>query len=200
MEFKTSPRSGKSHPKQVGPVINSTQSKVSIASSPKTRRLPVAKTILPFVATIAILIAVVALYATDKPAIQTDQPTHSVAYQTVTPHDKTIEQLGGWRRVSPPGKAPVFAYMDSLDGVRISVSQQPLPDKFMEGTDTQLAELAKNFGATTEIRADQTKVYVGISAKGPQSAIFIKNGLLILVKSQGKISDEAWKNYAESLQ
>lgn len=123
----------------------------------------------------------------------------SLEYQTVTPRGKSIQQLGGWRRVSPPKSTPVYAYIDSIDGIQISVSQQPLPDKFIEETDSKLDELAKGFGATNEISADGIKVYVGTSAKGPQSALFIKNGLLILVKSQHKIATTSWKSYAESL-
>lgn len=123
----------------------------------------------------------------------------SLEYQTVTPHGKPAQELGGWRRVSPPKSAPVYAYIDTIDNVRVSVSQQPLPDKFIEGTNDKLDELAKGFGATNEITADGIKVYVGTSAQGPQSALFIKNGLLILVKSQSKISDASWKKYAESL-
>lgn len=127
-------------------------------------------------------------------------PTLSkLAYQTLTPQGKPTTQLGGWHRVSPPESAPVYAYVDTIDKVSITVSQQPLPDQFIEGTDAQLAELAKSFGATNEIKADGVKVYVGTSSKGPQSAILIKNGLLILIKSQSKISDEAWARYAESL-
>lgn len=120
-------------------------------------------------------------------------------YQTVTPGGKTAQQLGGWRRVSPPESTPVFAYTDEIDGVAISVSQQPLPEKFIEGTDSQLDELAKSFNTTNEIKATGVKVYMGTSAKGPQSVMFIKNGLLILIKSQGKIDDKSWARYAESL-
>lgn len=124
---------------------------------------------------------------------------NKLEYQTLTPHGKPTEQLGGWHRVSPPESTPVYAYIDTIDGVSATVSQQPLPDQFIEGTDAQLAELAKSFGATNEIKADGIKVYVGTSAKGPQSAILIKDGLLILIKSQSKVSDEAWARYAESL-
>ena len=79
------------------------------------------------------------------------------------------------------------------------MSQQPLPDKFMESTDAQLDELAKGFGATNEIKANGVRVYVGTSAKGPQSALMIKDGLLILIKSHSKIADSSWARYAESL-
>lgn len=127
------------------------------------------------------------------------KPPTVVDYQTLTPNGKPVSQLGGWRRVSPKKATPVYAYTDAIDGVDISVSQQPLPDKFIEGTDGELAQLAKDFGATQEIKAEGVRVYIGTSAKGPQSVMLIKDGLLILIKSQTKIADKSWEHYAESL-
>ena len=127
------------------------------------------------------------------------KPLNKLEYQTVTPEGKSAQQLGGWQRVSPPDGTPVFAYTDEIDGVPISVSQQPLPEKFFESTDSQLNELAKSFNTTNEIAANGVKVYMGTSSRGPQSVIFIKNGLLILIKSQSKIDDASWARYAESL-
>ncbi len=120
-------------------------------------------------------------------------------YQTTLPQGKSIKELGGWKRISPPGKAPVFAYADSLDDVPISVSQQTLPKSFKENTNDELAELAKKFNATTKVDASGIPVYIGTSAKGPQSTIFAKNNLLILIKSQSKIDNKSWARYAKSL-
>lgn len=126
--------------------------------------------------------------------------TSSPDYQTVLPKGAGIETFGGWQRVSPPGQDPVFAYADTINEVPISVSQQPLPESFKADTDKNVAELAKKFNATIEIDAGGTKIYVGTSAKGPQSAILTKNNLLILIKSQEKINTQTWVQYVESLQ
>jgi hypothetical protein len=123
----------------------------------------------------------------------------NLEYQTVLPQGKSITKLGGWKRVSPPDSDPVFAYIDAINGIAISVSQQPLPQSFKDDVDNQVAELAKKFAATTKIDADGTTVYLGTSAKGLQSVIFTKNGLLILIKSQNKIDNNAWAQYAASL-
>lgn len=120
---------------------------------------------------------------------------NSPGYQTVIPKGKTISDLGGWKRISPPKASPVYAYSDTLDNVSISVSQQPLPPSFNGG----VAELAKKFNATDKVDANGTDVYIGTSAKGPQSTIFTKNGLLILIKSHKNIDDKAWAYYIESL-
>lgn len=123
------------------------------------------------------------------------QPTWS----EVLPQGKTIDQLGGWQRVSPDEAAPVFSYKDTIEGVPIIVSQQELPQSFRTNTDQQLADLAKNFNATTKLQKDATTLYLGTSAKGPQSALFITNGVLVMIKSEQKIKDAAWLTYATSL-
>ena len=120
-------------------------------------------------------------------------------FQTVLPGTKSISELGGWERISPPEKDPVFAYTDTIGDVPISISQQPLPGSFRNDVNGQVAELAKKFNATTKIETGDTTVYVGTSAKGPQSAILTKDGLLILIKSQSKIDDAAWAEYVKSL-
>lgn len=120
-------------------------------------------------------------------------------FQTVLPGTKSISELGGWQRISPPKKDPVFAYTDTIGDIPISISQQPLPASFREDAEGQVAELAKKFSATTKIEADHIKIYVGTSAKGPQSALLTKNGLLILIKSQKKIDDAAWAEYVKAL-
>lgn len=120
-------------------------------------------------------------------------------FQAVLPGTTSISELGGWRRISPPQKEPVFAYADTIGDIPISISQQALPASFQSDVSGQVAEMAKKFNATTKIDAGDTKVYVGTSVKGPQSAILTKNGLLILIKSQSKVDDAAWAEYVKSL-
>ena len=121
------------------------------------------------------------------------------SFQTVLPSGKSIDQLGGWKRVSPPENDPVFAYADKIGNIPIGVSEQPLPKSFEGNTEAKVAELAKKFNATSELDANGTKFYVGTSAKGPQSAILAKNNLLIFIKTQKKVTDKAWVEYVTSL-
>lgn len=121
-------------------------------------------------------------------------------YDTILPSNKTIAQLGGWTRVSPPDRNPVFAYLDKIGDVPINVSQQPLPKGFEIEADGQLEQLAAGFKANEKITAGSTPVYIGTSAKGPQSVIFSKSKLLILIKSSVKVSDSQWSTYVNSLQ
>lgn len=147
---------------------------------------------------ISLLVAIF-LYQHSKTAENTARTTEQPQFSTILPKDKSINKLGGWGRVSPPNTEPVFAYNDTLAGVSISVSQQPLPKAFEGDEEAQVSELAKQYGATTQISAGDTKVHIGISSQGPQSVIFVKNNLLILIKSQQKIDNKDWSKYIESL-
>ena len=93
----------------------------------------------------------------------------------------------------------MYAYTDTVDTVSITVSEQPLPVSFKSDVSTKVAEVAKNFNATTKLEAKNTDFYIGTSASGPQSVIFAKNDVLILIKSQKKIDDEKWGVYIDSL-
>lgn len=126
------------------------------------------------------------------------QPTEPT-YETVLPSDKSIDELGGWKLSSPPNNDPVFAYNDSVDNIAISVSQQPIPKSFEGDVTNKVLELAKQNNATTELKVKNLTVYIGASAKGPQSVIFVKGNLLIFIKSQEKISNDAWSTYVENL-
>jgi len=120
-------------------------------------------------------------------------------YPTLLPGNTSIATLGGWQRVSPPDSDPVFAYADTINNVNVTVSEQPLPSSFKSAVDIHVASLAEQYNATKQLHAGSTTVYVGTSAKGPQSVILTEKGVLILIKSQKTISDKAWINYVNSL-
>lgn len=122
------------------------------------------------------------------------------AYKTLLPAGKTIVQLGGWTRVSPSNVDPVYAFIDKIGETPINLSQQPLPKEFQADTDEQIANLAADFQADEKFTVGNTTVYIGTSAKGPQSVIFAKNNLLVLIKSSVQISNDKWSSYINSLQ
>jgi len=117
----------------------------------------------------------------------------------VLPAGKSIEDFGGWTRVSPPKRDPVFAFVDRIGGIPINVSEQRLPTDFKDDPDDQLRDLALAFGASKSIDAAGTIVYIGTSAKGPQSVIFRKGDLLVLIKASAAVPDDEWKKYIKSL-
>lgn len=126
--------------------------------------------------------------------------TSSPDYKTITPSGTPIEQYGGWTRVSPADRDPAFAYLDRVEGTEIRVTQQPLPDDFKEDTIVQVEQLAQGYKANEKISVGDTTVYIGTSAKGPQSVIFSMDNLLILIKSSAKLTNDQWAHYITTLQ
>lgn len=120
-------------------------------------------------------------------------------YKTILPAGHSIQDYGGWTRVSPPKRDPVYAYVDHIGTVPVNVSQQPIPKDFGDDPDSQVHDLAEGYGASNVIKAGSTTVYIGTSAKGPQSVIFIKDGLLVLIKASAAVPDQRWQEYIQSL-
>lgn len=118
-------------------------------------------------------------------------------YDTLLPEGKSIDSLGGWTRVSPPSVSPVYAFADRIDDISIKVSQQPLPKTLDEASEIQ--EFAKDGGYDQKVTVGGIDVYIGTSGNGPQSAILTKNGLLILIKTDSKLTDAQWADYVASL-
>lgn len=200
MEFK---RPVRSRQQQVNPVVPERSNPVASDPSPARHPKPAVKSRThrmlfskwgAIIAGIIVVIAVAGLLL-----FRALNPSDTPGYRTVLPDGKTIDELGGWKRVSPPEKEPVFAYTDQINDVSIGVSQQPLPQSFKSDTASRVADLAKKYNATTEVIIGDTTVYIGTSVKGPQSVIFAKKDLLILIKSQKKIENAAWKEYVLSL-
>lgn len=137
--------------------------------------------------------------ATDTPVLTGTLQKGTPTYKTILPAGHTIQDYGGWTRVSPPKRDPVFAYVDHIGAIPIDVSQQPIPKDFGDDPNGQVHDLAQGYGATKVFKAGSTTVYSGVSAKGPQSIIFIKNDLLVLIKASAVIPDAMWQEYIQSL-
>lgn len=128
-----------------------------------------------------------------------DTPVVTPDFQAVVPKDKTIEELEGWQKLTPPSGETIYVFADSIESVPVTISEQSLPDSFSKDPSGSVTQLAEAYSATETFEAEETKVYIGNSSKGPQSVIFTKNNLLILIKSERPISQDAWKTYINSL-
>lgn len=159
--------------------------------------------IIGVIATLVILGAATAfiLFQMNQNTLQTNVNTPD--FKTILPKGKTIKELGGWVRFASPNTTDTvyaYNYNDSIDGIAISVTEQPLPSTFTDDVDRHVADFAKSFNATDTVKAGDTTLYIGTNFKGPQSVIFTKKGLLMLIKSENKIKNVAWVSYAASLQ
>jgi hypothetical protein len=117
----------------------------------------------------------------------------------ILPSGKTIEQLGGWYLISPPNREPAYAFADMIGNIQIDISQQKLPKSFQNDTAEQIAQLASSFGANEKLTTSENTIYIGTSAKGPQSIIFTRNGLLVLIKSSETLTNNQWIDYVNNL-
>lgn len=128
-----------------------------------------------------------------------DETSNLPNFDPLLPRGKTIENLGGWQKLTSPNGDAFYVFVDTVNGVSVNVSQQLLPGKFKGDVTNKMTEMARAYNANTKLDADGVRVYLGSSAKGPQSVLFTKNGVLILMKSWATIPDADWITYIKSL-
>lgn len=128
-----------------------------------------------------------------------DETSNLPNFDPLLPRGKTIENLGGWQKLTSPNGDAFYVFVDTVNGVSVNVSQQLLPGKFKGDVNNKMTEMARAYNANTKLDADGVRVYLGSSAKGPQSVLFTKNGVLILMKSWATIPDADWIAYIKSL-
>lgn len=150
-------------------------------------------------AVIVLVLVGVSIWKLNSVSHDTTQSTTTPLFQTVLPANTSITKLGGWEKLTPPNNEPYYVYADSIDSVAIKVSEQPLSQDFKDALDSKLADVARGYSATDSFVVDGTKVYIGTNSKGPQSVITSKKGLLLLITSENRISNESWQNYIKSL-
>ena len=127
-------------------------------------------------------------------------PTNQTpAFKVLLPDGKTQQDVGGFALVSPEGSAPAYAYKDKIGNVAIRVSQQQLPDNFKANPQVELELLAKNSNANKTLVVNLDTAYLGTSAKGPQTVIMQKSGLLIFITSDSSINEVEWVEYIAKL-
>ncbi len=127
-------------------------------------------------------------------------PKGTPSYKTILPAGRTISYYGGWTRVSPEGRNTVYAYPDSIDGVPVSVSQQPIPDNFQDAPAESVKDLAASFQANEKITADNTTVYLSTLNNGSQMIIFTKDDVLVFIRSEQVVTNQSWVAYINSLE
>lgn len=132
-------------------------------------------------------------------SLRADETTGQPNFSTLLPGGKTIDQLGGWQKLEAPNGDAFYVYIDTVSGVTVNVTEQKLPGKFKNDLSNELTNMARNYNANVKLDADGTTVYVGTSAKGPQSVIFAKDNVLVLIKSWATISDADWITYIKTL-
>jgi hypothetical protein len=154
--------------------------------------------------TIAIIVALIAVAITafSISASQNQRSNNTVQpdFEALLPSQVTVDELGGWQKLTPPSGDAIYVFIDTIDSTLINVSQQSLPDSFTGNVNAKVAEMAEAYNATTPLDVTGMTAYIGTSANGPQSVIFAKNDILVLIKSEAKVQDSSWTSYIASLQ
>lgn len=119
----------------------------------------------------------------------------------LVPAGKTIDQLGGWSKISLSSGDIFYQFADSIDQITIKVGQQKLPESYKDNTESKLLELAKSISANEKVLAGSTEFYIFTSPDKTHAQLItlVKNNLLISISSTAKVSNEAWINYINSL-
>jgi len=118
-------------------------------------------------------------------------------YDTVLPEGKKEETEGGKIGYDPQRK--VASFKDTIGGVPVTVSQQPLPEPFKANPDEEIKKVAENFSATEVISEANPRIYLGNDVKGPQTVIFHKNDVLVFILSSQPIDNKQWVAYITEL-
>lgn len=119
-------------------------------------------------------------------------------FKALTPPDKKPD----WKQSSPQGgkkETSVYIYNDKIGDIPIKVSQQPLPPSFRDDPASKVSEMAADFNASNSMQVGGVSIYIGTSAKGPQSVIFARDNLLVLIKSDNHIPEGSWADYIKEL-
>ena len=154
------------------------------------------------VATMIVLVGVpIALVATkdkqnDEGAAVLSDKTEKANFEYSLP-DGNKAELNGEVKYDPTKK--VVNYQDSIGGVPITISQQPLPSGFKDDLAARVKKLAEEFAATKTLTTANPTAYIGTSAKGPQTVIFSKKDLLVFIQSTKEIDDKDWAEYITNL-
>lgn len=148
----------------------------------------------------------------DKPNNQTDNSgvlgqsqsqkipvNQSPEFAVLKPADKKVEDLGGFARVSPPGSAAAYTFVDNINGTSIKVTQQEIPPSIKEKPVVGLEKLAKDFNASQIVQIDDVAAYIGLSEQGPQTLIFLKDGLLVFIVAEREVPELQWVEYVSKL-
>jgi hypothetical protein len=90
-------------------------------------------------------------------------------------------------------------YDDDINGIKVSVSQQPLPEEFKNDPDGNIKNVAENFNAKEKLTFDEQSMYLGQSEEGQQTLILTKKSVMIFIVTASQIDKEALKLYAANL-
>lgn len=122
--------------------------------------------------------------------------SHEPKFDIVTPAGRDIKK----ESIQYDAEKNFAKYDDQIDGVQISVSQQPVPNNFKGNEAAELKLVAEGFAAKDQLQTDNdVAAYIGRSAKGPQTVILIKKDKLMFIKTASQIDVKSIEVYVNNL-
>lgn len=124
----------------------------------------------------------------------------SPSFQTVAPVSKP--QLGEFAGhvTAYDGKRDIYSYADSINGDRITISEQPAP-KNLGTIDQALQKIATQAGASHKIDTKNGSAYIRTDQEtGAQTVVCSVDDVLLFINSSTGFSDADWLKYISDLQ
>ncbi|MDZ7744291.1 MAG: hypothetical protein U5K77_00815 [Candidatus Saccharibacteria bacterium] len=118
-------------------------------------------------------------------------------FATLLPPSDSGAVLSGLRYDSDK---KVASFTSRVDDVAVTVSQQEMPENFSTNPQEGLKKLAGDIFATEQIELSDGMAFVGKSTNGPQTAIMVREGILIFAHSQREIPEDKWKDFLETIE
>lgn len=119
-------------------------------------------------------------------------------FDTLEPGNDITRTKSGQLAFDP--SKDVASYTDVIAETVVTVSQQPLPATFQNNPTNELATFAQGINATEKLEIGEVVAYLGMSEKGPQTIVFIKNQKLLFITAEKKLPSVALFEYIRSLQ
>ena len=122
-------------------------------------------------------------------------PTTDPKFDFVQPEGRPIEKS----KIAYDSVRNFAKYDDEINGIPITVSQQPMPSQYKNDLIGGAKKIAGDFGATEELSVDGQLMYLGKDEKGPMTLILTKNEILIFILTSKQIDKNGLMVYASNL-
>lgn len=133
--------------------------------------------------------------ADSQQVLSSNLPT-SPTFTTLAPGGDIHQATGGELRYDSAKQ--VASYTDTVQNVAITVSQQELPGHFVLDPAAGMANLASSINSKDQFNVGDTTVYVG-QPNNTQTAVFMKNQVLVFIVAQTPLSNEVLAAYINGL-
>lgn len=96
------------------------------------------------------------------------------------------------------GKRDMLMYSSTFSGARLTVSQQPLPARFMRDPKA-LQAAADSLNAKQRLDTASGPIYIATNETNDQMALYAGKQVLLFIHTDRKLDDASWKSFIELL-